>query len=168
MTIPGTGSTGNAVTDAQRIEIVALAKAGISRNKICVQVFGSKGRNFDKVKVDCYDREIVGWEFAVRGRAKEAARALEMACLTRFGTLRPSGDVPVIRSDTGLIFPSRRLGEACRFYRLPQEFITPYTPEQHGLTQTARITRWARAARASISSSCKTYPLRHRAGVVSS
>jgi hypothetical protein len=115
MACPGTGSCGTSITDAQRIEIVALAKAGISRNKICVQVFGSKGRNFDKVKVDCYDREIVGWEFAVRGRAKEAARALEMACLTRFGTLRPSGDVPVIRSDNGLIFPSQRLGDACRF-----------------------------------------------------
>jgi hypothetical protein len=47
---PGTGSRGTSITDAQRIEIVVLAKAGISRNKVCVQVFGSKGRNFDKVK----------------------------------------------------------------------------------------------------------------------
>ncbi len=30
--------------------------------------------------IDCYDREIVGWEFALRGRAKEAERALEAAC----------------------------------------------------------------------------------------
>ena len=34
-------------------------------------------------------------EFALRGRANEAERALEMACLTRFGTLRPQGDVPI-------------------------------------------------------------------------
>jgi putative transposase len=37
--------------------------------------------------IDCYDRELIGWEFALRGRANEAERALEMACLTRFGTL---------------------------------------------------------------------------------
>jgi putative transposase len=79
--------------------------------------------------IDCYDREIVGWEFALRGRANEAERALEMACLARFGTLRPSGNVPIIRSDNGLIFQSRRFRDACRFYRLPEEFITPYTPE---------------------------------------
>ncbi len=90
--------------------------------------------------IDCYDREIVGWEFALRGRADEAERALEMACLARFGTLRPRGDVPIIRSDNGLIFQSRRFREACRFYRLPQEFITPYTPEQNGL-----IERWFRS-----------------------
>jgi putative transposase len=65
--------------------------------------------------IDCCDREIVGWECALRGRANEAERALEMACLARFGTLRPGGAVPVVRSDNGLIFPSRRLGEACRF-----------------------------------------------------
>lgn len=87
-----------------------------------------------------YDREIVGWEFALRGRANEAERALEMACLHRFGTLRPRGDVPILRSDNGLIFQSRRFREACRFYRLPQEFITPYTPQQNGV-----IERWFRS-----------------------
>lgn len=90
--------------------------------------------------IDCYDREIVGWEFALRGRANEAERALEMACLHRFGTLRPRGDVPILRSDNGLIFQSRRFREAGRFYRLPQEFITPYTPEQNGV-----IERWFRS-----------------------
>jgi putative transposase len=90
--------------------------------------------------IDCYDREIIGWEFALRGRANEAERALEMACLARCGTLRPCGAVPTIRSDNGLIFQSRRFREACRFYRLPQAFITPYTPEQNGL-----IERWFRS-----------------------
>ena len=90
--------------------------------------------------IDCYDREVVGWEFALRGRANEAERALEMACLHRYGTVRPGGEVPVLRSDNGLIFQSRRFREACRFYRLPQEFITPYTPEQNGV-----IERWFRS-----------------------
>lgn len=85
--------------------------------------------------IDCHDREIVGFEFALRGRAREAERALEQACLQRFGTLRPAEQTPVICSDNGLVFQSRRFREACRFYRLKQEYITPYTPEQNGLVE---------------------------------
>jgi len=85
--------------------------------------------------IDCHDREIIGYEFALRGRAQEAERALEEACLARFGTLRPPGPTPVIRSDNGLVFQSRRFRAACRDYRLPQEFITPYTPEQNGMIE---------------------------------
>ena len=33
------------------------------------------------------------------------------------------------------MFQSRRFREACRFYRLAQEYITPYTPEQNGLIE---------------------------------
>jgi putative transposase len=87
------------------------------------------------VVLDCHDRECIGWEFARRGRAKEAERALEEACLARFGTLRPTGPTPVIRSDNGLIYQSRCFRAACRDYRLCQEFITPYTPEQNGLVE---------------------------------
>jgi putative transposase len=93
--------------------------------------------------IDCHDRQIVGYEFWLRSRSKEAERALEAACLSRFGTVRPLGHTPIIRSDirdaqarrNGLIFTSRRFREACRFYRLEQEFITPYTPEQNGLIE---------------------------------
>lgn len=84
--------------------------------------------------IDCHDREVIGYEFALRSRAKEAERAVEAACLQRFGTLRPSG-APVLRSDNGLIFQSRRFRQACRDYRLQQEFITPYTPEQNGMIE---------------------------------
>jgi putative transposase len=85
--------------------------------------------------IDCHDREVPGFEFALRGRAKEAERALEEACLARFGTLRPPGPTPMVRSDNGLIFQSRRFRAACRDYHLRQEFITPYTPEQNGLIE---------------------------------
>lgn len=85
--------------------------------------------------IDCHDREIIGYELALRGRAKEAERALEEACLARFGTLRPQGPTPVVRSDNGLIFQSRRFRAACRDYRLTQEFTTPYTPEQNGMIE---------------------------------
>jgi len=84
--------------------------------------------------IDCHDREIIGYEFARRSRAKEAERAVEAACLQRFGTLRPVG-APVRRSDNGLIFQRRRFRQACHDYRLQQECITPYTPEQNGLIE---------------------------------
>ena len=78
--------------------------------------------------IDCHDRELIGFEFALRGRAREAERALEAACIVRFGTLRPAGPTPIVRSDNGLIFQSRRFRAACRDYGLEQEFVTPYTP----------------------------------------
>jgi len=96
---------------------------------------GADGWAHLAVVIDCHDREIVGHEFARRGRAKEAERALEEACIDRFGTLRPNGATPVLRSDNGLIFQSRRFRAACRDYRLRQEFITPYTPEQNGVVE---------------------------------
>jgi putative transposase len=85
--------------------------------------------------IDCHDRELIGHEFALRGRAREAERALEAACIKRFGTLRPKGKAPTVRSDNGLVFQSRRFRATCRDYRLEQEFITPYTPEQNGMIE---------------------------------
>jgi putative transposase len=96
---------------------------------------GSDGWGHLAAVIDGHDREIVGDEFALKGRAKEAERALEHACLKRFGTLRPAEQTPVIRSDNGLVFQSRRFREACRFYRLKQAYITPYTPEQNGMIE---------------------------------
>ena len=106
--------------------------------------------------IDCHDREIVGYEFALRSRAKEAERAVEAACLQRFGTLRPM-NAPVLRSDNGLIFQSRRFRQACRDYRLQQEFITPYTPEQNGM-----IERFFRVSKRSVSGSTRSRRSRRR------
>ncbi len=64
-----------------------------------------------------------------------AERALEEARIRRFGILRPAGETPVVRSEDGLIIQSRRFRPACRDYRLRQEFITPYTPEQNGMIE---------------------------------
>jgi putative transposase len=96
---------------------------------------GSDGWAHLAAVIDCHDREVVGYEFARRGRAKEAERALEAACIDGFGTLRPGGPTPVVRSDNGLIFQSRRFRAACKDYHLRQEFITPYTPEQNGIIE---------------------------------
>ena len=96
---------------------------------------GADGWGHLTAVIDCHDREIVGYEFSLRARAREAERALESACIERFGTLRPTGPTPVLRSDNGLIFQSRRFRAACRDYRLRQEFIRPYTPEQNGMIE---------------------------------
>jgi putative transposase len=56
---------------------------------------GADGGGHLTAVIDCHDREITGFEFALRGRAKEAERALEEACLKRFGTPRPDGSTPV-------------------------------------------------------------------------
>jgi hypothetical protein len=70
-----------------------------------------------------------------QGRAKEAERAIGGACIKRSGALRPPGDAPVLRSDNGLILQSRRFRSACRDFRLRQEFLSPYRPEQNGITE---------------------------------
>ena len=85
--------------------------------------------------IDCSDREIVGWEFSLRDSAWKAERALEEACLARFGTLRPDRPTPGIRSDSRLLFTARRFRAACRDYRLSQESVTTYTPEQNGMIE---------------------------------
>jgi hypothetical protein len=46
--------------------------------------------------------EIVRYEFALRGTAKEGERALEEACLERFGTIRPEGATPSYAATTDL------------------------------------------------------------------
>jgi len=64
--------------------------------------------------------------------AVEAERALEEACLNRFGLVYPKDQENrlMLRSDNGLVFQSRRFRASSRQYGLSQEFITPYTPQQ--------------------------------------
>ena len=96
---------------------------------------GSDGWAHLAAVIDCCDREIVGYELSMRARAKDAERALEQACLARFGTIRPDGDRPILRSDNGLVFQARSFRSACSAYGLTQEYITPYTPQQNGLIE---------------------------------
>ena len=120
---------------AQRLRSRSLASNQRWAMDVTHILCGKDGWGHLTAVIDCHDREIIGYEFAFRGRDKEAERALEAACLARFGTLRPGGTPPVLRSDNGLIFQSRQFRQACRDYRLQQEFITPYTPEQNGLIE---------------------------------
>ena len=68
---------------------------------------GADGWGHLTAVIDCHDRKVTGYEFALRGRAREAEWALEEACLARFGTVRPEGSTPVIRSDNVLRQESR-------------------------------------------------------------
>ncbi len=127
-----------AVTPRPRVHgMVSRAKASNQRWAMDVTHIpcGRDGWGHLAAVIDCHDREILGFEFALRGRAKEAERALEEACIRRFGTIRPRGPTPTVRSDNGLIFQSRRFRAACKDYRLRQEYITPYTPEQNGIIE---------------------------------
>lgn len=89
---------------------------------------GSDGWGHLSEVINCSDRELIWHKFSLRGRAREEERAIEDACLNRFGTLRPKGETPVVRSNNGLVFQSRCFCTACRQYNLTQEFITLYTP----------------------------------------
>lgn len=65
---------------------------------------GQEGWGHLTAIIHCHERKIVGDKFALRGLAQEAERAIETACLARFGTLCPVALTPVLRSDNGLIF----------------------------------------------------------------
>ena len=86
--------------------------------------------------IDCCTRKLVGVHVSRRGRAIEAEKALEMACLAEFGLVYPRGEErPVLRSDIGKVFTSKRFMGRCKQYGLSQEFITPYTPQQNGMIE---------------------------------
>ena len=109
--------------------------------------------------IDCHDREIVGWEFSLRGRAREAERALEEACLHRFGTLRPEGPTPIDQERQRAHLHGRAASAPpAATTASRQEFITPYTPEQNGM-----IERFFRCSRRSASGST-TSPASSRHG----
>ena len=85
--------------------------------------------------IDCCTREVLGHALELTGRAKTAERALEEALLERFGTLRNAPKGMKLRHDNGLVFGSRQYRAVVKDYRLNQEYITPYTPEQNGLCE---------------------------------
>ena len=87
--------------------------------------------------IDCCTRQIVGVHVSQRGRAQEAEAALEQGCLEQFGLIfaKQGEQRPVLRSDNGKVFTSKRFVGRCRQYGLSQEFITPYTPQQNGMIE---------------------------------
>lgn len=86
--------------------------------------------------IDCCSRKIVGVHVSRKGRSIEAENALEMVCRKAFGLVSPKGEPrPILRSDNGKVFTSKRFTGKCKQYGLTQEFITPYTPQQNGMIE---------------------------------
>ena len=85
--------------------------------------------------IDCYTRQLLGWQLSRSGKASTAAAALEQALIARFGTLGRVQVPFLLRSDNGLVFTSRDYTRLVRSYGLRQEFITPHCPQQNGMVE---------------------------------
>lgn len=85
--------------------------------------------------IDCYTRQLLGWQLSRSGKASTAAAALEQALIVRFGTLGRVQAPFLLRSDNGLVFTSRNYTRLVRSYGLRQEFITPHCPQQNGMIE---------------------------------
>ncbi len=83
------------------------------------------------MEIDCGSRELLGWCLSSRGHAKTEEAALEEALVHRFGHHGRTTKSIIPRSDNGLVFTNKRCTNTVISYGLPQEFITPYTPEQN-------------------------------------
>jgi putative transposase len=81
----------------------------------------------------CYDRTIVGWRLVRSWIADVAAAALEEALRAR--KIDAASAPLVLRSDNGLVFGAKTFVAVARRYRLTQEYITPYTPQQNGMIE---------------------------------
>lgn len=104
----------------------------------CTHVFCGRDGWCDLIAIiDCYDRQIVGWRLSRRGVAKVAAATLEDALRAR--GIKPGSLELTLRSDNGLVFGAKEFIKVVRHWKLDQEYITPYSPEQNGM-----IERWFR------------------------
>ena len=83
--------------------------------------------------IDCHDRTIVGWRLSKTGIATIAAAALEEALRGRGINLETPA--LTLRSDNGLVFGAKPFVAVVKRYRLEQEYITPYCPEQNGMIE---------------------------------
>ena len=82
--------------------------------------------------IDCCDRSIVGWRLSGSSKADIAAAALEDALL--FNGISKEDEL-ILRSDNGLIFGAKNFTDVVKRFKVQQEYITPYTPEQNGMIE---------------------------------
>ncbi|WP_223177880.1 integrase core domain-containing protein [Pseudohalioglobus sediminis] len=85
--------------------------------------------------MDCFTRELLGWQLSPTGNARAAEAALEEALNSRYGILGRALDDLTIRSDNGLVFTSRRYTRTVYRYGIKKEFIRPHTPQQNGMME---------------------------------
>jgi len=92
-------------------------------------VWTGQGNAYLCVVIDAWDRDIVGDVFSERCRAVEAAQALEMAVLNRFGGKVPSGHHLTLRVDRGSQFRAHRFRETARLLNVTLEYAGVKCPE---------------------------------------
>lgn len=85
--------------------------------------------------IDCFTRQLLGWQLSRSGKASTAAAALEQALIARFGSLGRVRHAFLLRSDNGLVYTSRAYTRLVKSYGLQQEFITPHCPQQNGMVE---------------------------------
>lgn len=92
-------------------------------------VWTGQGNTYLCAVIDAWDRDIVGDFFSDRCRAAEAAQALEMAVLNRFGGKVPGGTHLTLRVDRGSQFRAYRFRETARLLNVTLEYAGVKCPE---------------------------------------
>jgi putative transposase len=92
-------------------------------------VWTGQGNAYLCAVIDAWDRDIVGDFFSDRCRAVEAAQALEMAILNRFGGKVPEGHHLTLRVDRGSQFRAHRFRETARLLNVTLEYAGVKCPE---------------------------------------
>jgi putative transposase len=92
-------------------------------------VWTGQGNAYLCAVIDAWDRDIVGDIFSDRCRAVEAAQALEMAVLNRFGGKVPEGHNLTLRVDRGTQFRAHRFRETARLLNITLEYAGVKCPE---------------------------------------
>ena len=92
-------------------------------------VWTGQGNAYLCVVIDAWDRDIVGDVFSERCRAVEAAQALEMAVINRFGGKVAAGHHLTLRVDRGSQFRAHRFRETARLLNVTLEYAGVKCPE---------------------------------------
>jgi putative transposase len=92
-------------------------------------VWTGEGNAYLCAIIDAWDRDIVGDVFSDRCRAVEAAQALEMAVLSRFGGKVPDHHQLTLRVDRGSQFRAHRFRETARLLNVSLEYAGVKCPE---------------------------------------
>ena len=127
-----------AIGHRPRIEALpSVAKAPDQRwaTDLCRVWGGRDGWLTLALVIDCYTRELLGWQLSRSGKASTAGAALEQALIARNGSLGKVQSPFLLRSDNGLVFTSLTFRHLVRSYGLKQEFITPHCPQQNGMVE---------------------------------
>jgi len=99
-------------------------------------VWGGKDCWFSvALAIDYSTRQLLRLHLSRTGKASTASAALEQALLTRFGALGRLPEAFLLRSDNGLVFPSRDYTRLVRSYGLKQKFIAPHCLQKHGMVE---------------------------------